>query len=63
MTPPQFEPLKNSEQLIEVATVQGQNQLTVQQQADLNDPETQARYISEFNEQMRRLSCPGCGDS
>lgn len=37
--------------------------LTTQQQADLTDPDTQARYLAEFNEQLRRRFCPGCGDS
>jgi hypothetical protein len=39
-----------------------EDQLTKQQQVDLTDPETQARYLTEFNEQMRRLFCPGCGE-
>jgi hypothetical protein len=37
--------------------------LTTQQQADLTDSDTQARYLAEFNEQLRRRFCPGCGDS
>jgi hypothetical protein len=36
--------------------------LTAQQQADLSDADTQARYLAEFNEQMRRIYCPGCGE-
>ncbi len=36
--------------------------LTAQQQADLNDANTQARYFSEFNEQMHDFTCPGCGE-
>lgn len=37
--------------------------LTDQQQADLADAVTQERYRVEYLQQLRRQSCPGCGES
>jgi hypothetical protein len=61
MTAPQLEGPKSPDQQPQVADTNGIS-LTAQQQADLNDPEKQAHFLSEFNEQMRRLYCPGCGE-
>lgn len=36
--------------------------LTVQQQSDLTDAVTQERYRAEYLQQLRRQSCPGCGE-
>ncbi|HZZ26688.1 MAG TPA: hypothetical protein VFE46_01670 [Pirellulales bacterium] len=59
MTGPDVEQ-KNSIQ--QPASETAQSSLTAQQQTDLNDPQTQARYWEEFNAQMRKLYCPGCGE-
>lgn len=36
--------------------------LTAQQETDLTDAATQERYRAEYLQQLRRLSCPGCGE-
>jgi hypothetical protein len=36
---------------------------TNDEKATLTDAETQEKYRAAFLEQLRRLSCPGCGDS
>ena len=33
------------------------------EQVELADAETQAKYRAAYLEQLRRRSCPGCGDS
>jgi hypothetical protein len=33
------------------------------EQGELTDTETQEKYRAAYLEQLRRLSCPGCGDS
>jgi hypothetical protein len=35
----------------------------VVEEATLTDAEVQETYRAAFLEQLRRLSCPGCGDS
>jgi hypothetical protein len=37
--------------------------LTPEQQAQLADPEKQKEYERQMREQLRRLQCPGCGES
>ncbi len=38
-------------------------QLTDEQRAQLEDQELQAKHRAAFAEQMRRQSCPGCGET
>ena len=38
-------------------------QLTDEQRAQLEDEELQAKNRAAFQQQMRRMSCPGCGES
>ncbi len=40
-----------------------QDELTVDEQASLNDAENQARYRKEYLEQQAKRACPGCGES
>lgn len=43
-------------------TPPAENQLTTEQLADLQSPATQQAYRRAYLEQLRRQSCPGCGD-
>jgi hypothetical protein len=61
MTAPKIDRTNNPQLPTEANSATEQN-LTAKQQTELNDPELQARYLAEFNEQMRRLYCPGCGE-
>ena len=38
------------------------DELTDKQQADLKDQALQAKYRAAYEQQMRRLSCPGCAE-
>ncbi len=38
-------------------------ELTKEQRAQLEDQELQARHQAAFQQQMRRMSCPGCGET
>ena len=37
-------------------------ELTERQEVDLADAATQERYRAEYLQQLRRMSCPGCGE-
>ncbi len=47
----------------QTATDQYNKQLTDEQRAQLEDEELQAKRRAAYQQQMRRLSCPGCGDT
>ncbi len=48
----------------QTATDQNQTeQLTDEQRAQLEDEELQAKHRAAFQQQMRRMSCPGCGET
>jgi len=55
-----------AEQLAQTPTVTpecGQNvELSDAELAELNDQSKQTRYREQFQIQMKRRSCPGCGD-
>ena len=38
-------------------------ELTEKQRAELADEATQKAYLEAYREQMRRLNCPGCGET
>ncbi len=37
--------------------------LTNEQRAQLEDKDLQAKHQAAYEQQMRRMSCPGCGDT
>ena len=47
----------------QTATDQDNKQLTDEQRAQLEDKELQARNQAAYQQQMRRMSCPGCGET
>ena len=44
-------------------TTDQQQELTDKQREDLQNDELQAKYQAAYEQQMRRQSCPGCGET
>jgi hypothetical protein len=57
------EPIRNSNAKRPDVRKTNASQLSASDEAILADPDKQEEYRRLFNEELRRRSCPGCGET